>query len=141
MQQFVQVYNTEHRHSGIRLLTPEQGHNGQDQDILTQRPVVYEQARARHPERWAGNIRNWNPITEVWLNPAAEVIDTPPEGGVSKLLLEIRNTIIIQTNINFINTMQHYPSTDSSLKINPTMWHDHYSNPGWHQGRSRTMPA
>lgn len=79
MQQFVQGYNTEHRHSGIRFLTPEQRHNGQDQDILAQRQAVYEQARARHPERWAGNIRNWDPITEVWLNPAADVIDSPPE--------------------------------------------------------------
>ena len=84
MQQFVQGYNTEHRHSGIRFLTPEQRHNGQEQDILAQRQAVYEQAQARHPERWAGNIRNWNPITEVWLNPAAEVIDSPPEHSQSE---------------------------------------------------------
>lgn len=77
MQQFVAGYNHEHYHSGIRFVTPAQRHQGQDSAILAQRQRVYEQARARHPERWSGSIRNWQPITEVWLNPSAEVIDTP----------------------------------------------------------------
>jgi transposase InsO family protein len=77
MQQFVYGYNHEHYHSGIRFVTPQQRHNGQDQAILAQRQAIYEQARARHPERWSRAIRNWNPITEVWLNPTAEVIDVP----------------------------------------------------------------
>jgi putative transposase len=75
MQQFVQGYNHEHCHSGIRFLTPVQRHQGQDPAILAQRQAVYEQAKRRHPERWAGPIRNWQPITEVWLNPSAEVIN------------------------------------------------------------------
>jgi putative transposase len=37
---------------------------------------VYEQARERHSERWSRSIRNWQPITEVWLNPSAEVVST-----------------------------------------------------------------
>ena len=77
MQQFVYGYNHEHCHSGIRFVTPQQRHSGQDQAILAQRQAIYEQARARHPERWSRAIRNWNPITEVWLNPTAEVIDAP----------------------------------------------------------------
>ena len=77
MQQFVQGYNHAHCHSGIRFVTPAQRHQGQDHAILAQRQAVYEQARERHPERWAGPIRNWQPITEVWLNPSAEVIETP----------------------------------------------------------------
>ena len=79
MQQFVHGYNHEHCHSGIRFVTPTQRHQGQDHIILAQRQAVYEQARARHPERWSGPIRNWQPITEVWLNPSAEVIDPPSE--------------------------------------------------------------
>ena len=77
MQQFVYGYNHEHCHSGIRFVTPQQRHSGQDQAILAQRQAIYEQARARHPERWSRAIRNWNPITEVWLNPTAGVIDVP----------------------------------------------------------------
>jgi putative transposase len=81
MQQFVHGYNHEHRHSGIRFVTPAQRHQGQDPAILAQRQTVYEQARERHPERWSGPIRNCQPITEVWLNPSAEVIDIPVRGS------------------------------------------------------------
>jgi putative transposase len=76
MQRFVDGYNTVHRHSGIRFVTPQQRHEGFDQAILAQRQAIYEQARARHPERWSGSLRNWQPITEVWLNPSAEVVDS-----------------------------------------------------------------
>ena len=78
MQPFVQGYNHAHCHSGIRFVTPAQRHQGQDFAILAQRQTVYEQARERHPERWSGAIRNWTPITEVWLNPTAEVSDPKP---------------------------------------------------------------
>lgn len=66
---FVRWYNEEHRHSGIRFVTPAQRHRGEDEAILAQRRMVYEQARARHPERWSGEIRNWDVVGEVWLNP------------------------------------------------------------------------
>lgn len=69
---FVQWYNNEHRHSAIRYVTPSQRHRGEDQALLAQRDLVYETARKRHPERWSGNTRNWNPVTEVWLNPPKE---------------------------------------------------------------------
>src|SRR5512134_303856 len=77
MQQFVQGYNQAHRHSGIQFVTPEQRHQGHDGAILANRQTVYEQAKARHPERWSGPIRNWQPVTEVWLNPSAEVQSAP----------------------------------------------------------------
>jgi transposase InsO family protein len=77
MQQFARGYNEDHRHSGIRFVTPQQRHSGQDRAILAQRQALYEQARACHPQRWSGAVRNWEPITEVWLNPTAEVISHP----------------------------------------------------------------
>ena len=70
-------YNHEHCPSGIRFVTPQQRHSDQDQAILAQRQAIYEQPRAPHPERWSSAIRNWNPITEVGLNPTAEVISVP----------------------------------------------------------------
>jgi putative transposase len=33
---------------------------------------VYKAAKQRNPERWSGETRNWNPVTEVWLNPPKE---------------------------------------------------------------------
>jgi transposase InsO family protein len=76
--QFVTWYNHDHRHSRIRFVTPHERHSGQEAAIIAQREAVYEQAKARHPERWQGAIRNWKPVTEVWLNPAAEVLDKVP---------------------------------------------------------------
>jgi putative transposase len=66
---FVAWYNTEHRHSGLNFVTPEQRHTAQAQDIMKQRIAVYEAARARHPQRWSGAIRNWSLPASVWLNP------------------------------------------------------------------------
>jgi hypothetical protein len=70
--EFVRWYNHDHQHSAIRFVTPCQRHNGEDHDILAARRRVYEEAKARHPERWSGNIRNWEPVAEVWLNPPAD---------------------------------------------------------------------
>lgn len=69
---FVQWYNHEHRHSAIRYVTPDQRHRGADAMLLKQRDAVYEAARERNPERWSGKTRNWDPVTEVWLNPPKE---------------------------------------------------------------------
>jgi len=71
--EFVQWYNEEHRHSAIRYVTPGQRHRGEDSSILEERKAVYEAAKENNPQRWSGDIRNWNPVTEVWLNPPKEV--------------------------------------------------------------------
>src|SRR5580704_18275091 len=44
---FVQWYNHEHRHSGIRYVTPAQRHVGQDRPLLEARHAVYQDARER----------------------------------------------------------------------------------------------
>lgn len=62
-------YNTEHRHSQIGYVTPQQRHEGRDVAILAQRQEVYEQARQRHPKRWSAGTRNWSRIEQVTLNP------------------------------------------------------------------------
>lgn len=66
---FVQWYNHEHRHSAIGFVTPDQRHTGLDSALLNQRVQVYEAAKARHPQRWSGATRNWQPISIVHLNP------------------------------------------------------------------------
>ena len=66
---FVVWYNTEHRHSAIRFVTPDERHYGREQEVLRQRRCVYERARRRNPLRWSGSTRNWTPVETVYLNP------------------------------------------------------------------------
>jgi transposase InsO family protein len=66
---FVSWYNTEHRHSAIRYVTPDQRHSGADVAILARRRLLYEHARRQTPGRWSGEIRNWAPVSTVVLNP------------------------------------------------------------------------
>ena len=66
---FVAWYNDQHRHSGIRYVTPAQRHAGDDVRILQKRHALYERARASHPERWTGTTRNWERTETVLLNP------------------------------------------------------------------------
>ena len=66
---FVQWYNEEHRHSGIRYVTPGQRHRGEDIAIVANWKRLYEDAKATRPARWSGNTRNWEPAPAVWLNP------------------------------------------------------------------------
>ena len=42
---FVQWYNNDHHHSGIRYVTPAQRHVGQDGPMLAARHAVYRDAR------------------------------------------------------------------------------------------------
>lgn len=82
---FVGWYNTEHRHSAIRFVTPEQRHRGEDRALLASRHQVYELARAARPERWSGRTRNWNPVGAVWLNPERSDAGRRGHGGANAL--------------------------------------------------------
>lgn len=69
VSEFVQWYNEEHFHSGIKFITPQQRHEGKDDQILEKRKKVYEKARQKNPQRWTKRIRNWDKIKKVQLNP------------------------------------------------------------------------
>ena len=72
VEKFVQWYNTEHLHSGIRFVTPQARHEGRDAEILSLRHAVYEKAKLANPLRWSRQTRNWSRIEEVHLNPGKE---------------------------------------------------------------------
>lgn len=72
VQKFVNWYNKEHLHSGIKYLTPYQRHYGLDDKIIEQRINTYNEAKAKHPERWSKGIRNWSLPKYVALNPIEE---------------------------------------------------------------------
>jgi hypothetical protein len=42
MARYVDLYNNEHRHSGIKYVTPAQCHAGQDHPLLTARHELYQ---------------------------------------------------------------------------------------------------
>jgi putative transposase len=77
VEQFVYWYNHVHQHSALRFVTPHQRHTGQDHHILAQRHELYQTARERHPERWSGPTRNWEPVAEVHLNKANHSSEPP----------------------------------------------------------------
>jgi len=66
---FVQGFNFEHRHSGLRYVTPAQRHAGEDVAILKAGHQTYLEARAQNPARWSGRTRDWTPVGPVTLNP------------------------------------------------------------------------
>ena len=71
---FVHWYRNEHYHSGIKFLHPADVHAGKAAEILEKRQVVYEAAKAAHPERWHGRkTRDWTMPVAVYLNPPAKV--------------------------------------------------------------------
>ena len=76
---FVRWYNHEHRHSGIRYVSPAQRHDGDDHAILAARHELYVQARERNPARWSSDTRNWSPIHAVALNPERDAVAPPNE--------------------------------------------------------------
>jgi len=71
---FVHWYNTEHLHSGLKFVTPDDRYFGRDAAILAARHQIYTRARAKNPERWSGATRDWSPAPAVTLNPS-QVVD------------------------------------------------------------------
>ena len=71
---FVHWYNVEHKHSGIRYVSPQQRQAGEDHAILAARHALYTTAKENHPARWSGNTRNWQPIGAVTLNPERDSV-------------------------------------------------------------------
>lgn len=66
---FVNWYNNVHLHSGINFVTPASKHCGADEKILKNRHLVYELAKAKNPNRWSKETRNWSKVDKVELNP------------------------------------------------------------------------
>jgi putative transposase len=67
---FVAWYNTEHRHSGIGLLTPAVVHEGKAPEVLSARGQVLEAAYFAHPERFVGGAPTPGKLpVAVWINP------------------------------------------------------------------------
>jgi putative transposase len=78
---FFPWYNTEHRHGGISMLTPDEVHHRRAQAVLAQRQRILEAAWAVHPERFVRGMPKIRPLPEeVWINPPA----TSTTGGIAQ---------------------------------------------------------
>jgi putative transposase len=67
---FFQWYNTQHRHTGIGLLTPLSVHQGGASQVIAQRQQVLLAAYAAHPERFVRQPPAPPALpTAVWINP------------------------------------------------------------------------
>ena len=67
---FFPWYNTEHHHSGIGLLTPEDVHLGRAATRIAARAEVLASAYAAHPDRFVRGVpRPGAAPTAVWINP------------------------------------------------------------------------
>jgi len=70
---FFTYYNTEHRHSGLGLMTPESIHYGFAEQILAARRDTLQAAYVAHPERFVRKPPQ-PPVlpTAAWINPPRE---------------------------------------------------------------------
>ena len=76
---FFSWYNTEHRHSGISMLTPETVHYGRAERVLRDRHKVLSDARRKHPERFVnGPPKLRSSPGAAWINPPTQVQPSLP---------------------------------------------------------------
>jgi putative transposase len=81
VQSVLSWYNTEHHHSALGFLTPEDVHYGRAESVLAQRQRVLDEAYAKNPERFV-HARPATPSLPgpAWINQPKEVttsITTP----------------------------------------------------------------
>ena len=101
---FFPWYNTEHRHSGLGLLTPADVHHGVAEQRVAARATVLATAYATHPERFPAGLPHppARPV-EVWINRpkarATEKASTPIFAG-SAILDPLRASSYAQSTLD-----------------------------------------
>ena len=65
---FFPWYNTEHRHAGIAMLTPDDVHHHRASDVLAQRGRTLQAAWTLHPERFVHGTPKPDPLPEAGLD-------------------------------------------------------------------------
>jgi putative transposase len=75
-REFFVWYNTEHRHSGIVMLTPEMVHYGRAEKVIEARRSTLSAAYLEHPERFVKRAPRPQPLPEsVWINPPEKIAE------------------------------------------------------------------
>jgi len=87
-QRFFQWYNSEHRHSGIGLMTPHAVHYGTAQALQVQRTQTLQLAFAAQPLRFKGRMPQPPTLpTAAGINPPKQT--TPPENHTACSLISV----------------------------------------------------
>ena len=87
-QRFFQWYNSEHRHSGIGLMSPHAIHYGTAQALQVQRTQTLQLAFADNPLRFKGRMPQPPALpTAAWINPPKET--TPRENRTACSLISV----------------------------------------------------
>ena len=82
---FFEWYNTEHRHSALGWLTPEDVHHGRGPQRVEARQDVLDAAYINHPERFVRKAPEAPQLPQaVWINPPAHPIATKEETDSDK---------------------------------------------------------
>ena len=77
-QPFFQWYNSEHYHSGIGFLTPEDVHYGRADEIIKERQAALDAAYEKHPKRFKGKPPTPAVLPQaVWINKPASPNSEP----------------------------------------------------------------
>ncbi len=83
---FFPWYNTEHKHSGIALLTPESLHHNQEKEILDKRNATMQLAFKSNPTRFKNKApKLWAAPVAVWINKPKDEANKVPEEAVNVL--------------------------------------------------------
>ena len=76
---FFPWYNTEHRHAGIAMITPQDVYYGRAQQVLEQRERTLRLGWSWHPERFVNGTPEPQPLPqEVSINPPAATTTPRP---------------------------------------------------------------
>jgi putative transposase len=123
-QAFFPWYNTEHRHSGLALLTPEVVHYGRTREVLAARGEVLSRAYDLHPERFVRRPpRPLEPPTEAWINPPAKGSTERPlaslpmkaaDGHGDLMAHDLRGTLIRSDNLSLQSQSRRTTSPEES---------------------------
>lgn len=80
-QELLGWYNTEHRHSGIAMLTPECVHYGQMEEVLAKRATTLREAFKAHAARFKGRMPRVSRLPKtVWINKPVDKSGTNDAG-------------------------------------------------------------
>ena len=126
--EFFTYYNTEHRHSGLGLLTPESVHYGYAKEILAAREQTLWRAYIAHPERFVqGPPQPPDLPSEVWINPPRisdksqhdPIVITPGDTKSNLVPIPARGSTVPMTPL--METAGN--CTEFQLSVSQNCWH------------------
>ena len=120
-QRFFSWYNSEHRHSGIGLMTPAVVHDGRAATMRDARHQVLMTAYAAHPERFVRKPPQ-PPVRPhaVWINPPKEESASQDRAGATISIADDQRVVRKVEGIEVVSetvAVSPYASTTSTDKV------------------------